>query len=158
MWLSISSCGKDYFFGMEVVSAIMYYRYTVTLLASYTTPGNISVKNIRAAFLWLFTSIFNRNEKYVIITGVDAPMRSESFLQDWILSSSNCNYVGSILNTQMFNTFLQERVEKSCLFDELIISKNNRVVPGDALLETRKGTNADSIDSIMQLEWDYQSW
>ena len=85
-------------------------------------------------------------------------MRSEPFLQDLILSSSNCNYVGSILNTHMFNHFLQERAENSCLFDELIISKNNRVVPGDALLETRKGTKADSIDSIMQLEWNYQSW
>ena len=120
--------------------------------------GSFSVKKIRAAFLRFFTSIFNRYEKFVVKTGDDAPFRSEAFLQDLILSPSNRNFVSSILNTQMFNTFLQERAEYSCLFDELIISKNNRVVPGDALLETRKGTKADSIDSIMQLEWNYQSW
>ena len=104
--------------------------YTVTLLASYTSPGNISITNVRAAVLRLFTSIFNRNEKYFIKTGVDTPMRRESFPQDLMLSSSNRNYVDSILNIQMFNTFLQERAENSSFFDESIITKNNRLPGG----------------------------
>ena len=86
---------------------------------------------IRAAFLRFFTSIFNRYEKFVVKTGDDAPFRSEAFLQDLILSPNNRDYVDSILKTQMFNTFLQERAENSnhddiLVFDESIIAKNNR--------------------------------
>ena len=97
----------------------------------FLKSGSFSVKKIRAAFLRFFTSIFNRYEKFVVKTGDEAPFRSEAFLQDLILSPSNRNFVSSILNTQMFNTFLQERAENSShsdilVFDESIIAKNNR--------------------------------
>jgi hypothetical protein len=80
--------------------------------------------------------VFNRYDKFVVETGEEAPFRSEAFLVDLNLSPSNRNYVARILETQMFNTFLQERAENPndaeiLFFDESIVAKNNRSKVGN---------------------------
>ena len=89
------------------------------------------MSEIRNAFLRFFTSIFNGYDKYTSKEFTGELFRSEDFLDEKNLSPSKRQWLGKLISTQLFQRFLEERLEDPhdaavLLFDEAIVAKNNR--------------------------------
>ncbi|KAI2504746.1 Rab guanyl-nucleotide exchange factor [Fragilaria crotonensis] len=92
---------------------------------------SLNVSEIRNAFLRFFTSIFNGYEKHATKEMKGELFRAEEFLNEKNLSPLKRKWLGLVVETQLFQRFLEERLEDPhdasvLLFDEAIIAKNNR--------------------------------
>jgi hypothetical protein len=119
--------------GVPFAVSFQYGRlsYFCCILHRELQPGDFSAGEVRNAFLRFFTTLFNRYDMYVVEGGAGAPFRSKAFLTDMNLSQSNLDYVSGILETQMFQRFLEDRISNSktaeiLFFDEQILAKQNR--------------------------------
>ena len=86
---------------------------------------------IRNAFLRFLTSIFNGYEKHASKVLKGELFRADDFLNEKNLSPSKRKWLANVVETQIFQRFLEERLEDPhdasvLLFDEAIIAKNNR--------------------------------
>lgn len=89
------------------------------------------MSEIRNAFLRFLTSIFNGYEKHASKVLKGELFRADEFLNEKNLSPSKRKWLGQVVETQLFQRFLEERLEDPhdasvLLFDEAIIAKNNR--------------------------------
>lgn len=114
-------CGSDQLIGI---------RSALTLL-SIQNNSDFNVSEIRTAFLRFFTSIFNGYDKYTSNDFCGELFRSEDFLDEKNLSPLKRQWLGKMIRTQLFQRFLEERLEDPhdaavLLFDEAIVAKNNR--------------------------------
>lgn len=102
-----------------------------TCLLDLEEPDGFNVEEIRNAFLRFFVSVFNSYEKYLGKDSDKERFRSDEFVASLGLPSGQQRFVSSILATQMFQRFIQERKANPSspsilFFDQSIIAKNNR--------------------------------
>jgi hypothetical protein len=107
------------------------YPIIHTLLSLQSADG-FNELEIRKSFLRFFTSIFNNYSKFAS----DEPtanelFQSEAFLDDRGFSLSKREWLAEVLATQMFQRFMEERIDDPheatiLFFDESITAKNNR--------------------------------
>lgn len=112
--------------GMNATASIL----CISLL-EMEEPEGFSSMEIRNAFLRFFVSIFSSYEKYLVKDSGSKSFRSEEFLASLNLPSGSHRFVASVLATQMFQRFVQERQAHPSnptvlFFDQSIIAKNNR--------------------------------
>lgn len=101
-------------------------------LLSLQSADGFNELEIRKSFLRFFTSIFNNYSKFAS----DEPnanelFQSEAFLDDRGVSVSKREWLAEVLATQMFQRFMEERIDDPheatiLFFDESITAKNNR--------------------------------
>jgi len=94
-------------------------------------PEGFSSTEIRNAFLRFYVAVFNNYEKYLVKKPGNDRFRSAEFLASLNLPSGSHHFVSSMLATQMFQRFVQERQANPSspsilFFDQSIVAKNNR--------------------------------
>ena len=101
-----------------------------------SSDGDIGIDSfdqteIRMAFLRFFVSIFNRYDEFITPSKAGFSFKKETFLDSLNLSFQKRDYMSAVVDTQMFQRFLEERHENPHdpeiqFFDESIVAKNNR--------------------------------
>lgn len=98
----------------------------------YQVSERFSVTEIRNGFLRLFTAIFNNYDSYASNDFSGDLFKAEEFLAEGRrYTPAEREWVSQVLQTQMFQRFLEERIEDPSgpivlMFDESIVAKNNR--------------------------------
>lgn len=100
-------------------------------LLDVTEVSNFSVQDIRNAFLRFTVATFAQYEEFLLCGAGNALFDHDSFIDDQSLDGGSSEFLRNILETQLFQRFLEERKENPNLpevrfFDESIIAKMNR--------------------------------
>jgi hypothetical protein len=100
-------------------------------LLDMAEPDGFNSEEIRKAFLRFFVTIFVDYEKYLLDESLNNLFDDESFIKDLTFEQYSCDFMEKVIQTQMFQRFLEERDENPMgqlirFFDESIIAKHNR--------------------------------
>ena len=123
--------------------------------ANENGSDGFSAKEIRNAFLRFFVSIFRYYDKFVS-TNETKPFNREAFLKESSHLNSECHeYVTMCLQSQMFERFIEERIENSNqpeirFFNESIIQKLNRSAKSGLTKKKDTPFLSDSSDIVSE--------
>lgn len=100
-------------------------------LLDMAEPDGFNSEEIRKAFLRFFVTIFADYEAYLLNESLNNLFDEESFIKDLTFEQYSCDFMEKVIQTQMFQCFLEERDENPMdpqirFFDESIIAKHNR--------------------------------
>ena len=131
---------------------IMLLLYRRTHLDCYNAaqPPGFNVHEIRQAFLRFFTSLFQTYRTYV----VSGDFRATDFLASLNLSECSTEFVQEVLKTQMFQNFVEERVDcpndpEVLFFDDCINAKFNRSKKATLTLRKKETAFLDDTRSLV---------
>ena len=99
-------------------------------LLEMAEPDGFSVLEIRNAFLRFFVTVFRRYQAF-LLNDKDDLFDEDDFVDDLKLHDDSPEFLQRVLQTQMFQRFLEERKDnpdhpEMRFFDESIVAKNNR--------------------------------
>lgn len=105
----------------------------------YDEDSSFSAIGVRQSFLRFFVSVFKNYSKFIItqdengMSSHNRRFRDESFLNDLGYFGRTRNHLSLLLESQMFERFIEERIENPqasefLFFDESILAKLNRSI------------------------------
>lgn len=100
-------------------------------LLDVAEPGGFNSREIRKAFLRFFVTLFVDYKEYLLTESLNDMFDEETFLKDLHYETYSRDFMERVIQTQMFQRFLEEREENPMdpqirFFDESIIAKLNR--------------------------------
>eukprot|EP00980_Cylindrotheca_fusiformis_P011967 scaffold2830_cov131-Cylindrotheca_fusiformis.AAC.88 len=100
-------------------------------LLDMVEPPGFDSHQIRKAFLRFFVTLFANYQEYLLTESVNDLFDEEGFLKDLQYDVPTSHFMERVIQTQMFQRFLEEREENPMdsqirFFDESIIAKQNR--------------------------------
>ena len=111
-------------------------------------PAGFSVQDIRTAFLKFFVGVFKEYRSFV--NPDDETFRTEEFVASKGVSERSMEYLRNVMATQMFERFIQERIEdpndpEVLFFDVSIDAKLNRFDKSSPFKRIRNGIKDTSF-------------
>ncbi len=136
-------------------------------LLDMNDPGGFSFTNIRNAFLRFMVATFSNYGKFVLEGDAYEMFDDYKFLRDLGEEKEPTAFVGRILKTQMFQRFLEERMDNPDqpeirFFDESIVAKLNRsrvkkMAKGGKLPTPFLDNESDKVRFSVAWKWCSQS-